>query len=98
MTMERYTGCQITLQYSPGSEERLARIQKRVEAEYRGAEIILEDKSDQKAVEAGGVFVPHSHPLSSMGEVDQQGRPVRPTGGELILRHVAEIIRDEEHA
>ncbi len=96
MHSEYHKGCKITLRYGPDAKELLSRVQKRIESEYCGAEIILEEGAAPKKVEAAGVLVPHGHSLSTMGEVDQQGRLIRPMGGELMLWRIMEIIREEE--
>lgn len=96
MHFEYHKGCKITLHSGEGAELLLARVRKRVEAQYAGAEVVIEAKAPKGKVEAGGVLVPHGHALNSAGEVNPQGQVVRPMGGELILRHVMEIIREEQ--
>lgn len=91
-----YKGCRIVLRHGQDARDLLLRVRKRVEVEYDGAEIAIEGGAPPKEVEVGEVFVPNAHSLSTAGEVDQRGRLIRPMSGELILRHVMEIIREEE--
>jgi hypothetical protein len=95
---EPFRGCSVTLRQAKGTDLLAVRIWQRVEAEFPGIEIRLEDAAElARGVQPGLVMIPPDHVLSTIREINPGGE-LMPLAGGLILIHLRALIAECERS